>query len=89
MAYDPRQALVRLKRNGKTLATAKLAAGPQRFRLEYGAERDLLQPCDGVVWEATVVDDVPSGWGLRIVAAKWHPPPANVFLSNVRIELRE
>ncbi len=89
MAYDPRQGLVRMIRNGKTLATAKLTAGPQRFRLEYGAERDTLQPCDGVVWQAAVVDDVPSGFGLRIVAPCWNAPPASVALSNVKIELHE
>lgn len=89
MTYDPRHGLVRMIRNGKTLAMATLASGPQRFRLEYGAESDTLQPCDGVVWQAAVVDDVPSGFGLRIVAPCWNAPAASVALSNVKIELRE
>ena len=88
MAYDLQLGIVRLERNGRTLAEAELRAGPQRFRLEYGSEADFLQPCDGVVWHAAVVDDVPSGFGLRIVADPWQPV-GRVALSELRIELRD
>jgi hypothetical protein len=88
MAYDLQRGVVRLRRNGETLAEAELSAGPQRFRLEYGSEADVLQPCDGVVWHATVVDDVPSGFGLRIVADP-RQPGGRVALSELKIELRD
>ena len=88
MAYDPLRGTVGLRRNGKTLVETPLRPGPQHFRLEYGSEQDRIQPCDGVVWHAAVVDDVPSGFGMRIVAPPY-VPGASVTLSELKIELRD
>lgn len=88
MAYDSRRNVVQLLRNGIALAAAEVAPGPQQFRLEFGSESDRLQPCAGVVWEAAVLDDVPSGFGFRF-ETPGEAPFGSVALGGLRIELRD
>lgn len=59
---------------------------PFAFRLVYDGERDTLQPAAGIVWNANVYNDIPSGFRLEFFAAD---RPATIVLRGLRIERRE
>jgi hypothetical protein len=87
LQYLPQRSVVQLVRNRYWVEQAPYQPGPQEFRIEYRAGRDVLQPYQGVTWGAVVHDDGPSGFGFRIGALD--EQPATVTLRDLRIQLNE
>lgn len=75
--------IVQLIRNNVRLKQAIRPAGPLDFRLVYGQREDQLQPLPGIVWQAGVYDDVPSGFSFQIVTGKL---PATVTIRGLHVE---
>lgn len=77
---------VELIRNRSRLNSAGYPRGRLDFQLAYGDRRDILQPAKGVVWQAGVYDDVPSGFSIQVYTLD---RPATLILSDLHIEQRE
>ncbi len=75
--------IVQLIRNNTLVQQSHRPPGPVQFRLVYGKEEDELQPAPGIVWQAGVYDDVPSGFSFQVFT---NDRPAKVTIEGLQIQ---
>jgi hypothetical protein len=76
--------LISLHSDGKVLTNAPYEPGPQKFRVDLGADEDRLEPCPGVRWRLPT-DDLPGCFALIL----WNRDNSTLSISDLRIELKK
>jgi hypothetical protein len=86
MFFYPHQEKATLLSDHRVVVTqAPYEPGPQKFRLELGADEDHLEPASGLHWPLPA-DDLPGCFALHL----WpNVGDATCTISDLRIELKK